>query len=397
MMETLAVRGGNVLLAQGLSKADIVAAQESILFVRDHAACNGRVIDARGLTVAPGFVDLQINGGFGIDLVQSPDAVWELGARLPEHGVSSFLPTMISSRLAQRVALVDALAARPAGYVGAEPLGVHFEGPMLNPQRVGAHSEDLLVDPSLDLIEGWSRDAGVALVTLAPELPGASSVIDALQTQGVVISAGHSNANSAEAHAAFDNGVTMVTHLFNAMAPLGHRTPNLVGATLARRDVVAGLIVDGVHVDPTTVAAVWNAKASDRGVVLVTDAIAAMGQPPGKFVLGDVEVSSDGVAVRNDEGTLAGSVLTMPQAIRNLRDFTGCNLPDALMATSTVPAATIGATDRGEIEPGRIADLVLLNDDLDVEIAIVRGRVSFVADTAIDRIPATPQATKDSR
>ncbi|MGI9608548.1 MAG: N-acetylglucosamine-6-phosphate deacetylase [Acidimicrobiales bacterium] len=343
-------------------------------------------IDASGLLVAPGFVDLQINGGFGFDLLSDPDSVWDLGRRLPRHGVTGFLPTIISSAPEANQSMLESLGRRPAQYVGAEPLGAHFEGPMLSPERAGTHRVERLVTPSLSLIEGWSRATGVALVTIAPELPNAIEVIERLVAQNVAVAAGHSNATEDETRAGLRAGVGMVTHLFNAMAPLEHRSPNLVGVALGQRDLVAGLIVDGVHVAPTVVAAAWHAKGPE-GIALVTDAVAAMGQQPGEYQFSDKFVSSDGAAVRDSDGNLAGSVLAMDAAVRNLISFTACGVVDAIKSASTTPARLIGERGRGRIAENQIADLVLLDADLEVQMTLCGGTVAYVANEARDRVP----------
>ncbi|MCP5028146.1 MAG: N-acetylglucosamine-6-phosphate deacetylase, partial [Actinomycetia bacterium] len=331
--------GGQVLTPGGWQSADIVveAGQISTVGVGPERV---RSIDATGLLVAPGLVDIQINGGHGFDLVSDPRAMWALARLLPRHGVTAFLPTIVSSSPATVAAAIEVIGNRPDCFLGAEPMGLHLEGPMLNPERRGAHQARHLRAPGLDVIDGWSRDAGVALVTLAPELPGAVEVTAELSGRGVRVAAGHTQASAPELDAARRVGLSLVTHLFNAMAPLDHRHPGVIGTTLADPAVVAGLIVDGIHVDSTVVRATWNAKGPD-GVALVTDAVAAMGMGPGRFEFGGRElVCADG-AVRNREGRLAGSALTMNQAVRNMVAFTDCAPDEALRAASTTPSRAV--------------------------------------------------------
>lgn len=342
-------------------------------------------INATGLIVSPGFVDAQINGGFGTDLLSDPTAMWQLGQELPSTGVTAFLPTIITCPPAGQRAALDALRDRPDSYFGAEPLGLHLEGPMLNPGRPGAHPVEHIVGPSASVIDGWSRANGVIMVTIAPELAGAVPVIIELVKRGVVVVAGHTNASSADARGAIEAGVSGVSHLFNAMAPLGHRHPNLVGVTLAERELIAGLIVDGVHVDPVVVAAAWNAKGPD-GIALVTDAVAAMGSPHGVYEFAGRPSAADESGVRHNDGTLAGSALTMDRAVRNLVDFTGCEPQQALVAATSTPARLIGDKKRGRIEPGANADLVLLDAKLQVQITIRAGRIVYVAEDARERV-----------
>lgn len=398
-MTATRIVGGRILTPQGQQDRTVTIVDSTIESITDTYTKPGsdtgpgsgsdpdHDIDAAGLIVSPGFIDLQINGGFGIDLLGDPHAMWELGRLLPRHGVTTFLPTIISSPPEATAAALDALGHRPPCYRGAEPLGAHFEGPMLSPRRPGAHCVDHLVAPGNKVIEPWTRDNGVVLVTIAPELPNAPAVVAELVSRGVTVSAGHSDATADEAKRGFDAGITLVTHLFNAMAPLGHREPNLVGVTLAENGVAAGVIVDGVHVDPVVVAAIWNAKGP-AGMVLVTDAVAAMGQGPGHYELAGRSITADDRGVRNADGTLAGSDLTMDLAVRNLVAYTGCDPTHGLAAASTTPARIIGETQRGRIQPGALADLVLLDQDLEVQLTFCAGELVYVADTASDRLPA---------
>ncbi len=346
------------------------------------------VIDASGLVVSPGLIDLQINGGYGHDLQHDPRVVWDLGRELPRSGVTSFLPTIISGPRSLTRLMLEALRARPAGYCGAEPLGAHFEGPMLNTRHSGGHRHEHLTGASVDIIDDWHRSAGVTMVTIAPELPSALDVIGELNRRGIVVAAGHSAATAEETVAAMAAGVSTVTHLFNTMAPLGHRNPNLVGMALADRRLTASMIIDGVHIDPVAVTAAWNAKGPG-GIALVTDAVAAMGQPPGDYRLSGTPTVFDGMSVRTADGVLAGSVLSMNQAAANLSEFTGCDRHEALAAATSTPAGIIGETRRGRLDPGSIADVVLLDDDYQVHVTICGGQVSYVDDAAQHRLPGS--------
>lgn len=378
--------GGGRVLGQRAPRSNVMLSGGLIESVSEEQPESSIVVDAEGLIVSPGFIDLQINGGFGLDLATDPVDMWQLGQQLPRHGVTGFLPTIISSPAPVTASAMAALRQRPDGYVGAEPLGLHFEGPMLSPVRPGAHPTTGLVAADLDVIGDWSRRSGVALVTIAPELDNAPQVIAELVERGVTVSAGHSEATADEARLGVDAGVTLVTHLFNAMSPLGHRNPNLVGVALADPDLTVSLIVDGVHLAPEIVATAWRAKGSDR-VVLITDAVSAMGMGPGTFDLGRSVTIADDNAVRTADGVLAGSILTLDRAVRNLVACTGSEPADALRSVTATPAAVIGQTDRGRLVPGSIADLVLLDAGLEVQATFCRGRPVYVADSARDRIP----------
>lgn len=337
--------GGSVHLADG-----VVVAVEATTPTR----CD---LDASGGWIAPGFVDLQINGGPGLDLTTAPRRVDELAARLPGSGVTAFLPTIVTASPERRA---DALAAwaerRPVTPGAAVPLGLHLEGPLLASARRGAHPAEHLRAASPSVIAGWSRAAGVRLVTLAPELPGALDAIRGLVASGVVVALGHTDATAEQVDAALAAGATYVTHLFNALRPFHHRDPGAIGRVLGGGDVVAGLIADGHHVDPWAVRTAWRALGPHR-LNLVTDAVAGA---PG----------ADGL-VRTPAGVLAGSTLTLDAAVRNLVAWTGAAVADALATVTSTPAAVLGLADRGRLVPGARADVVVLDDHLRVRTTLV--------------------------
>lgn len=343
-----------------------------------------RVLDASGLHLTPGFIDLQFNGGFGHDFTADPTTIWPVAAQLPRYGVTAFLPTVITSPLATLAAARAVVTQPPSGVpAGAVPLGLHIEGPFLNPQKKGAHNPAYLRAPDATAVTGWSPAQGVRLVTLAPELPGALALAELLAQRGILLSAGHSTATHAEAVAGFDHGIRYGTHLFNAMPPLGHREPGLPGALLTDGRPVVGLIADGVHTHPAMVDLAWKALGSRR-LNLVTDAMAALGMPPGTQRLGDFDVFVDGVSARLGDGTLAGSILSLDQALRNLIAFTGCSLAQALPTITRTPAAALGlAGERGSLVPGYRADVVLLDDALHVVATLVGGRVVYASEPEV--------------
>ena len=341
-------------------------------------------LDAGGQALVPGLIDLQLNGGWGDDFTADPASIWRAAARLPRYGVTAFLPTIITAPKQTVVQARAALRQPPAGFRGAQPLGLHVEGPFLNPAKKGAHNPAHLRLPTLADAADWSPEKGVRLVTLAPELPGSLALIEALAARGVVVSAGHSLATAAQAQAGFAAGVRYGTHLFNAMPALHHREPGLAGALLADPRVTVGLIPDGLHVHPLLVELVWRATdgaadAERHGRLnLVTDAMAALGMPPGVYRLGAFEVTVDGQEARLADGTLAGSTLALDGALRNLLAFTGCTLAAALPSVTSTPAALLGlAGQKGAIAPGADADLALLGPDLQVATTLVGGHVVY--------------------
>ncbi len=342
----------------------------------DRNTADDEVIDVTGLTVSPGLIDLQINGAYGSDFTSDPESIWRIGARLPEQGVTAFLPTIITSPPATVDAARAALARRPAGYRGAEPLGLHLEGPMLSIKRPGVHNPELMRSPSLDLIQGWTPESGVAMVTLAPELSGAEAVIKSLAGSGVIVSAGHTAATLEEAAAGFGWGIGAVTHLFNAMEPFDHRAPGLIGALIEHPRAIAGIIADGIHTHPAAVIAAWKWLGPSR-LALVTDAMAATGLGDGDYELGSIKVNVKEGKASDANGRLAGSTLTLGQAIRNLVEYTGCSIVEAVAAASSVPANVLGLKDRGHLAVGERADLVLFDEAMEVVATMVGGQIVY--------------------
>jgi N-acetylglucosamine-6-phosphate deacetylase len=335
-------------------------------------------IDAHGLLLVPGLIDLQLNGAFGHDFTADPSTIWPVFQKLPRFGVTSCLPTIITSPFETiERARLELLHNRPQDYRGAEPLGLHVEGPFLNPQKKGAHNPAYLRRPAPEPTLNWSPEQGVRLVTLAPELPGAAAVIAGLVERGVVVSAGHTMATYAEALDSFAAGVRYATHLFNAMTPLNHRAPGLPLAVLNQPAIVAGLIPDGIHVHPALIKLIWAMKGP-QGLNLVSDAMAALGMPRGTYRLNDYEVTVSAEDCRLADGTLAGSVLPLDQALRNLMAMTSCSLAAALATCTTTPAHLLGIDqERGDIAPGMIADLLLLTPDLQIHTTIAAGQIAY--------------------
>lgn len=367
--------GGSVL---GPTGWDDVTLSSYDGFLVEEESSSAALLDASGCVVVPGFVDLQVNGGWGIDLASKPEGLWELGAKLASCGVTAWLPTLVSTPPGAVGSALRALKTRPAGWMGAEPLGWHLEGPWLNPVRNGAHRVKHLRPPTLPLDPMLGRSSGVRLVTLAPELPGGLDTVAELVERGVVVSLGHSDCDAGLAQSAFAAGATMGTHLFNAMSGLHHRTPGLAAALLTS-GVSFGLIADGIHVSPTMVDLAWKSTNTDQ-LVLVSDMIAGLGLPVGITTLGPFEVHLDGVSARLADGTLAGSVLDMATAVRNLMSFTECSLEDAVAAATRAPATVLAETSRGELSPGRRADIVVLDSDLDVVATVVAGNLVYERD-----------------
>lgn len=319
-----------------------------------------RVETAPDRTLTPGFVDLQVNGVDDVDVAAvDPAGFRRVHDLLLATGVTTWCPTIVTAPLDSYATRLEAIASFDDPMIA----GVHLEGPFLG-GKPGAHPTALLRPLDHDWL--GALPAVVRIVTIAPELDGAVEAVRVLVEKGVVVSLGHSSATLEQVTACIDAGARMITHLFNAMPPLHHREPGVVGAALTDDRVVAGLIADLVHVHPTAINLAFRAKP--RGIALVTDAVAWRGAR-----IGRIEIVHDGTAPRLPDGTLAGSSLTMDAAIRNVVDVAGVSLEDALVAASTTPAAVAGLDDRGSIEPGRRADLVALAPGLGVEAVWLGG------------------------
>ena len=324
-----------------------------------------------GLAV-PGLVDLQVNGFAGVDFLQATaDDVTLAGRALARSGVLWYQPTLITAPPdLTRLALTTIGEADTEG--GARILGVHLEGPFLAPARAGAHPREWLRAPDLDLLASYLLcGCPVTTMTIAPELDHAQEAIDGLHERRVTVSLGHTDATAPFAHAAFDQGVRTVTHLFNAMRPFGARDPGVAGVALARTDVIVQLIADGVHVAPDALLASWRAA---RGrFALVSDAIAAAGLGDGGYRIGTVDVTVEGGVSRREDGTLAGAVRPLAWGLRLLVEL-GVPVAEAVDAVTRVPARVLALEDGvGVLRPGAPADLVVLDADFAVERVLLGG------------------------
>ncbi len=336
-------------------------------------------IDLQGQTLVPGFIDTQVNGGGGVLFNDSPtvEGIAAIGRAHRRFGTTGFLPTLISDDLQtveRAVAAADAAIA--AGVPGV--LGVHIEGPVLNPARKGIHDERKFSPLSEGLASALSAPRrGRTLTTLAPERVPAADIAR-LVAAGVIVSAGHTNATYEIARAALDAGVTGFTHLFNAMSPLTSREPGVVGAALEDQSSYCGLIVDGRHVDPVTLKIALRCRPLDR-FMLVTDAMPLIGADQTRFMLQGQEIRVEHGVCVNADGTLAGSHLDMASAVRNAMSLLGLSLSQAVEMASASPAHFLGlGHELGAIEPGYRADLVLLDETLHVTATWIGGELEQV-------------------
>ncbi|KAM9745014.1 N-acetylglucosamine-6-phosphate deacetylase-like [Menidia menidia] len=355
------------------------------LFFEEQGYADRRV-DCGGRIVAPGFIDVQINGGYGVDFSLPSEDLGSglslVSRRLLQHGVTSFCPTLVTSPPSVYHKVLPQVKVHNGGPHGAGVLGLHLEGPFISLEKRGAHPAQFLrgfqAGGVEDLMEAYGSLDNVVMVTLAPELPGSQSVVRELCQRGVTVSLGHSVANLSQAEEAVQLGASFITHLFNAMLPFHHRDPGIVGLLTsdrvpAGRTVFYGMIADGIHTNPAALRIAH--RAHPAGLVLVTDAITAMGLPPGRHTLGQQVIEIQGLhAYVAGTKTLSGSIATMDMCVRHFRHASGCSVEEALEAAALHPAQLLGIShQKGRLDYGADADLVLLDDSLNVQATYISG------------------------
>ncbi|XP_028824420.1 N-acetylglucosamine-6-phosphate deacetylase isoform X1 [Denticeps clupeoides] len=397
--EDLWVRGGKIL-------------DPEKLFFDEEGFADYR-IDCENRIIAPGFIDVQINGGYGIDFSQASDdyslGIAMVAKKLLQHGVTSFCPTIVTSPPAIYQQVLPQIRVQNGGPDGAGILGVHLEGPFISKEKKGAHPPQFIrsfnIGAIADLLEIYGQLDNVTMVTLAPELPNSGPVIQELARRGIIVSLGHSVANLSQAEAAVLQGSTFITHLFNAMLPFHHRDPGIVGLLTsekvpAQNRIFYGMIADGIHTHPAALRIAH--RAHPKGLVLVTDAVPAMGLPAGCHSLGQQEIHIDGLHAyvagvyilslgeheschelililmkTFDPGTttLSGSIATMDMCVRHFRDASGCSEEAALEAASLHPAELLNLTHcKGTLDYGSDADFVVLDESFTVRETYIAGQ-----------------------
>jgi len=338
--------------------------------------------------LAPGYVDIHMHGGAGLDVMLASLAeLPRLNKFLTTHGVTGYFPTTVAAPLDQTYSALERIAVAieasqgfrgaKGGDIEAVPLGIHLEGPFLSHKRRGVHPPENLLQPTLEIFERlWQAARGhVRMMTIAPEVPGAIEVIAEAARRNVCVSIGHSDATMEGAQAAVKAGARHATHTFNAMRPLDHREPGILGEALTSERLSADIIADGIHVAPDVVKLFLRAKGLERAV-LITDATSAAGMPDGIYQLGPIQVEvKDGrcTVVGEGDGKLAGSVLTMDRAVRNVTQFSHWSLRDAVRAATLNATTAVGLSRHGHISPGAVANLVVLNPEGELRRTIVGG------------------------
>ncbi|MFC0525387.1 N-acetylglucosamine-6-phosphate deacetylase [Pontibacillus salicampi] len=339
-----------------------------------------------GYQVLPGFLDLHIHGAGGADTMDAtPDALATIARRLAERGTTGFLATTITQSKEQiEAALANVASYQQQSEGGAAVLGIHLEGPFISPKRAGAQPTEHIQPGSVQLFQRWQQlaNGAIRLVTLAPEEDEDYQLTTHLQETGVVASIGHSDATFDEVNEAVEKGISHATHLFNQMRGLHHREPGVAGAVFLNEAIRTELITDGMHVSPPMVQLSFRHIGAER-LILITDAMRAQCMPEGKYELGGQEVFVEGNAARLADGTLAGSILTLSQALHNVMEYTGCTMWDVIQMASTNPAKELGIeNEKGSIAIGKDADLVVLDEQNEVYMTIIAGEIAYQREEA---------------
>ncbi|XP_020917500.1 N-acetylglucosamine-6-phosphate deacetylase [Exaiptasia diaphana] len=343
------------------------------------------LLDCTGMIIAPGFIDVQLNGGFGVDFSTPSDDIhsglMKVAKGVLKHGCTSFCPTIITSETEMYQKIVPKIKRTPGGEHGASILGLHLEGPFINPLKKGAHKEALIKNLENFTIKDIEQFYGslndVSIITLAPEKAGDMKIIRKIVKRKVVVSVGHTTADIAQGEQAARNGATFITHLFNAMLPFHHRDPGVVGL-LTSDDIPTpifyGLIADGIHTHPSATRIAY--RSHPEGLVLVTDAIIALGLKPGIHQFGPVTIEKKGEEKATIAGTetLAGSVASMDFCVRKFKEMSGCSVVEALECATLHPAQLLNIQhQKGTTNFGADADLILLDDNLNVQATLIAG------------------------
>lgn len=338
-------------------------------------------IDAAGKdwTAVPGFIDVHIHGAAGFDVMDAtPEALGGFAGALPREGTTGFLATTMTQSDAAISAALENAARFTANGAQAEMLGIHLEGPFISAKQPGAQPLEHIVVPSFPQFKKWQQQSGgrIRMVTIAPETENGLAFTEQAAAAGVMVSIGHSDASFAEAKAAMAAGAGHVTHLYNQMRPFHHREPGVVGAAWLEDGLMVEIIADFIHSHPKAVELAYRQIGAER-LVLITDSMRAKGLVPGTYDLGgqNVEVGADGARLAN--GRLAGSILTMEEAVKNVRAATGCTLSELVAMASANAAKELGLASKGKIEAGKDADIAILDSGLNVQMTICRGNIAY--------------------
>jgi N-acetylglucosamine-6-phosphate deacetylase len=385
MSETMILSGMQIYTEQGILKNAAVEINRSVIqsFGNSESKSKKQYTFPASYHLVPGFIDLHVHGANGKDVMDANnEALSTIGSTLAAEGVTGFLATTMTAPAKQieSALLTVREHVKSSDQKGAQLLGVHLEGPFISPEKIGAQNAKHLLPLDIQLVQQWQQLSGenIRLLTLAPELNGSDDFIRELKLLSIIPSIGHSNATYDESLRAIAKGCSHITHLFNAMRGIHQREPGIVTAALLS-DVTAEIIADGIHVHPALLQLILKMKGTDK-VILITDAMRAKCMHEGCYELGGQEVHVKNSVAQLADGTLAGSTLKMSSAIKNMMKYTGCDLLDAIKIASANPAKKLGIfSKKGSIAVGKDADLVVLDENLNVMMTIVQGNICYSA------------------
>lgn len=368
---------GKIVLHDGVVEQNLFIEDDKITEISDRVPQDEEIIDAQGLYVSPGFIDVHTHGRGGSDtMYPTYEDLNTISKESLKTGVTTFLPTTMTMPVDDIAKAVENVAQNKDKVEGAQILGVHLEGPFFNKKYKGAQPEECMILPTVDNYLSFVKDHQdtIRKISIAPELEHSVEFVQYLNDKNTVVSLGHTNATYEEAQAAIDAGATSTTHTYNAMTPLTHRAPGVVGASMINDDVYAELILDGIHVNFAAAKALLKAKGKDK-LMLITDSIEAAGLPDGTYKLGNQPVYVKGNEARLENGALAGSVLNMNDAVRNAHLHLGLTINEAVNLASYNPACNLNETSIGEIKEGNYADIIFFDEDIRIKQTIIKGQV----------------------
>ena len=372
------IKNCNIVYFDRIEKGSVLIEDGKIKEINPNNINDSEVIDAKGLYLSPGFIDVHIHGAGGHDTMDGTfEAINEISKTIVKHGTTAFTPTTMTVSVDDiRKSMKVIKEAKENGTDGAIVLGAHLEGPFISPKAIGAQNPNFLIPPTLDNFNAMVGDAedAVVSITIAPEVPGAKELIKELSKKGIVCSIGHTKATYDEAMEGIKYGCCHSTHLFNAMTPFAHREPGVVGA-IFDSEITTETISDGIHISYPSLRIAYNQKTTDK-VLLVTDAMMACAMPDGMYALGGQDVVVKDGAARLLSGSLAGSILTLDKAVRNVYKNVGLPLNEAVKMATFNAARHCKVEDRkGLVKEGYDADLVLFDEDINIKNVIVAGKV----------------------
>jgi N-acetylglucosamine-6-phosphate deacetylase len=381
-VRTRIINGTILTPEQTLTRASLLFEERSILAlgpsVQIPSSQEDRVVDAEGMWVVPGLIDIHVHGANGHDAMDAtPEAILGMSRFFAKHGVTSFLPTTVTQAPDAILHALTNIAEFGDENSGAKVMGAHLEGPYLNMNHKGAQPPEFIRPPDPEEYQHWFESDRLRMITLAPEIDGATDLIEQGLQRGIEFALGHTGSDYDQVMNAANHGVRQATHTFNGMVGLHHRRPGTAGAVLTDDRIYAQVIADGIHLHPAVVDLLLRCKGVQK-TILITDAIRATGLEDGVYELGGHEITVQGGIARTKGGSLAGSTLTMDQALRNCMNFSGLRLQDVLQAATSVPARAMNWYGRkGVLAPGADADVVILDQDLNVRMTISRGRIVY--------------------